>query len=78
MESVGVESGSKKLIVNNFKGLRRVFSPCFSFLRDLRDHYCPLLCHHETALAWWLHPVRIVEPICKVLRSFVEPEPDRL
>lgn len=42
MEAVGVESGGKKLIVNNFKDLRKVFWQGFSFFRDLRDHYCPL------------------------------------
>jgi len=42
MEAVGVESGGKKLIFNNFKDLRKVFWQGFSFFRDLRDHHCPL------------------------------------
>jgi len=44
LEAVGVESAGKKLIVNNFKDLRRIFLPCFSFLRELRGHYYPQHC----------------------------------
>jgi len=31
-----------KILINNFKDLRRVFLPCFSFLRESRAHDCPL------------------------------------
>jgi hypothetical protein len=52
LEAVGVESGGNKLTVNNFKDLRKNFWQGFSFSRDLRDHYCPLLCPQEVILAW--------------------------
>ena len=43
MEVVGVESGGNLLIVTHFNDLNKYFWQCFSFSRDLRDHYCPLL-----------------------------------
>jgi hypothetical protein len=43
MEAVGVESGGILLIVSHFNDLNKYFWQCFSFSRDLRDHYCPLL-----------------------------------
>jgi hypothetical protein len=42
MEAVGVESASKFLIDKHFNDLEKYFQQCFSFSRDLPDHYCPL------------------------------------
>jgi hypothetical protein len=43
MEAVGVESDGILLIFSHFNDLDKYFWQCFSFSRDLRDHYCPLL-----------------------------------